>query len=40
LTRGLTQVEAAKIMGLDVDIVIHKQTSQNQREGMVSVAYV
>jgi len=69
-TRGLTQVEAAKIMGidqpkvskiirgrlsefsverllnflihlgLDVDIVIHKQTLQTQREGMVSVAYV
>ena len=68
--RGLTQVEAAEIMGidqpkvskivrgrlgefsterllnflihlgLDVDIVIHKQAPQTQREGTIHVAYV
>jgi len=27
-------------LGLDVDIVIHKQTPQTQREGTIHVAYV
>lgn len=27
-------------LGLDVDIVIHKQSTNNQREGTISVAYV
>lgn len=27
-------------LGLDIDIVIHKETAQTKREGTISVAYV